>query len=630
MTSAENPPVADLPLTGLRSRGPSLRDAMRRGHAILKKIALRTVLDPFPLRRALAGYDKPSFSADLRAGINVAMLAIPQGMAYALIAGLPLHYGITCSAIAAMVAPMLASSRQTMLGSTNATAFMVFSYFAANPQLDRIGTMPLVVLLTAAILIAGAFLRVADLTQFISRSVVVAYVTGASMLITVNQLPSVLGIPAEVLNASGEAVITFPGYVYRILSHLGHAGWLNLTFSAFTLACYLGMKRWLPRWPAFAVTLVAISLLGLVPAAFDLVLPTYRDATFRWNELLPPFPNLFSSHALTNASQLFGLATALAFLATLENSAMSKTLAGKSGQQVDQNQDMLALGVSNLACAWFSGMPASGSLTRSALNQESGARTGLASMWSGLFCLLGALTLGGAVAHVPRAALATLVVCVAVSLLNKRQISMALHSTRSDAAVFATSLIATLILPLHVAIFIGVGLSLILYLRKASRPSLVEYSFNAEGHLAEASQGARQHPAISIVHVEGELFFASADLFRTQIQRSCIDPNLRIIILRLKNARHLDATCAMAIEELVRMLRKSGRDVIISGVVKDVYRVLKGSGLVETVGKENIFPSSPTNPNLATRNALKRAQAILGIKDADVRIYYDPAKQAKA
>lgn len=595
---------------------------------MLHAIVTESALDPFPLKRALRGYGKHSFFSDLRAGITVALLDIPQGMAYALIAGLPLQYGITCSAIAALVGPLLSSSRHTIFGPTNATAFMVFSYFAAYPQLDRIGMMPLLVFMTAALLIVGAFLRVADLTQFISRTVVVAYVTGASILIAANQLPVLLGIPAEVLQASGKIVITFPGHVHRILTHLDQASWLSILFSALTFGCFLSIKRWLPRWPAFATTLIVISLLALIPASFDLHVPTFRNATFTWNELLPPFPDFVASNALADASRLFGLAFALAFLATLENSAMSKTLAGRSNQRVDPNQDMLALGAANLACTYLSGMPASCSLTRSALNFASGARSGIASMLNGLCCLIGALTLGAAVAYIPRAALATLVVCVAVSLFNRRHISISLHATRSDALVFIVTLAATLMLPLHVAIFVGIGVSIVLYLRKASQPTLIEYEFNAEGNLTEAQQGGRQHPAISIVHVEGELFFGSAELFRTQIQRSCAaDANLRIIVLRLKNARHLDATCAMAIEELVHTLRDDGRDLIISGVVKDLYRVLKDAGLVDVVGKENIFPASPTNPNLATRNALRRAQEILGIKDADVRIYFDPSKQ---
>lgn len=606
-----------------------LRGLIGQARELLQDIVADSALDPFPLRRSLLGYGRRSLAADLHAGAAVAVLAIPQGMAYALIAGLPLHYGITCSAVAALVAPLLSSSRHTILGPTNATAFMVFSYFAAYPQLDRMEMMPLLVFMTAALLIGGAFLRVADLTQFISRTVVVAYVTGAAMLITVNQLPVLLGIPAEVLKADGKLVITFPGHLYRVVSHLQHAGWVSVAVSVVTLALYLAVKRWLPRLPAFATTLVLVSVLALLPAAFGVQVATFSDATFRWDELLPVFPDFISGGALADASRVFGLAVALAFLATLENSAMSKTLASRSGQRIDQNQDMLSLGAANLACAYLSGMPASGSLTRSALNHESGARSGFASMWSGLFCLIGALTLGGAVAHIPHAALAVLVVCVAASLFNKRHIYICINATHSDALVFLVTLFATLMLPLHVAIFVGIGASVMLYLRKAGRPMLVEYEFNEEGVLAEAQKGGRQHPSISIVHVEGELFFASAELFRTQIQRSCADPNLRIVILRLKNARHLDATCTMAIEELVHNLRAGGRDLIISGVVKDLYRVLRDAGLVDIVGKDNLFPASPSNPNLSTRNALRRAQEILGIKDADIRIYYDPSKQPK-
>ncbi len=157
---------------------------------------------------------------------------------------------------------------------------------------------------------------------------------------------------------------------------------------------------------------------------------------------------------------------------------------------------------------------------------------------------------------------------------------------------------------------------------------MIEYAFDQEGNLTEASEALeRQTPSISIVHVEGELFFGSADLFRTQIQRTCGDPNLRIIILRLKNARHMDATCAMALGDLVHLLRQGGRELLISGVLKDVYRVLRDSGLTEVIGKDNIFLASPSNPKVATRNALKRAQKILGTTEAEVKIFFDPAKK---
>jgi SulP family sulfate permease len=241
----------------LRSWFQQLRDFAQDGRALLRSVVADSALDPFPLRRTLLGYGKRSFMADLRAGVSVSLLDIPQGMAYALIAGLPLQYGITCSAVAALVGRCSPPHATRSLGRRMRRRSWCSPISRRIPTLDRIGMMPLLVFMTAALLIAGAFLRVADLTQFISRTVVVAYVTGASILITVNQLPVLLGIPAEVLQASGKPVIiTFPGHVHRILTHLDHAGWLSITFSVLTLASFLSLKRWLPRWPAFAVTLV--------------------------------------------------------------------------------------------------------------------------------------------------------------------------------------------------------------------------------------------------------------------------------------------------------------------------------------------------------------------------------------
>jgi SulP family sulfate permease len=145
----------------------------------------------------------------------------------------------------------------------------------------------------------------------------------------------------------------------------------------------------------------------------------------------------------------------------------------------------------------------------------------------------------------------------------------------------------------------------------------------------------RPNPAISIVHVEGDLFFGAAELFRTQIQRTAADPSLSILILRLKNARHLDATSVLALEDLIKFMRANDRHVLISGATRDVYRVLKNSGVLTTIqqganrkkGESNIFLNRPSNPNLSTRDALKRAQQLLGGEKAEVRIFYDPTKK---
>jgi len=585
----------------------------------------RRSLDPFPLRTLLRGCGREQIKADLRAGLDGALLAIPQGMAFAVVAGLPLAYGITCSAVACVAGALLMSSRHSIYGPTNATAFMVSSYFAAFPQVNQLASMPMLVFLVGAILVIGAYFRVADLARYISRTVVVAYLTGAALQMCAHQLPVVLG--QDVGGAGARPVArTLMSDIGDVLGNIATTHWPSALVCALTIAGYIGLRRLGRRFPALTLTLVFMALVTAALNKAGLQVATYADASFTWRELLPPFPDFTSGHASAEFSQLFALAMSLAFVATLENSAMARTLASRSGHSVDANQDMLSLGAANLACAYLSGMPASHSLTRSMAAFESGAVSPLCAIFSGVFCLVAAVTVGPLVAFVPKAALGALVICVAVALIHPRQIRIALRATGSDAIVFLITFLATLLVPLHVAIFTGVGISVILYLRKASRPTLVEYEFNPEGQLAEARQGRRQNPSISIVHVEGDLFFGAAELFRTQIQRTCADPNLRIIILRLKNARHLDATSVMALEELVRVLRAEKRDLIVSGAMKDVYKVLRDSGLVDVIGRENIFPGSTTNPNISTRNALKRAQQILGSAEADVRIYFDPTK----
>ena len=605
------------------------RSLFKQARHWLKDMVASNTLDPFPIRKWLQGYGPKRLKADLKAGFSVTMLDLPQGMAYAAVAGLPLQFGTMCSAVSGIVGSLFGSSRFTVLGPTNATAFMIFSYFAAEPALDRVSLMPLLVFMVGALLLFGSFLRVAELAQYISRTVIVAYVTGAALLIMANQLAHVMGVPMMVLLEDGSSfqARTLPGIVIHLVKSIPQAHWQSLGVATGTAMIYFAFRRFRPAWPALALALILASVGCLVLASIGIEVPTYANARFGILDLLPPFPDFVSPRFLSDFSRLFGLALALAFLATIESSSMAKTLASVSGQRVDANQDMFSLGMANLSCAYLSGMPSSGSLTRSALNQQSGARTPFAALFNGLFCLVGALSLGHLVGYIPRASLAVLIICVAGSLIQQRNIRICLSATGSDALVFLVTLAATLMVPLHVAIFTGVGISVMLYLRKASQPSLVEYEFNQEGHLAEAAKaGVRQTPSVSIVHVEGELFFGAADLFRTQIQRTCGDPNLRIIILRLKNARHMDATSVIALEELVALLRRDGRDLLISGVMKDVYKVLRDSGVVDIIGKENIFPASPSNPNVATRNALKRAQEILGTTEADVKIFFDPSK----
>ncbi len=595
-------------------------------------------LETFPLRRTLRGYRGEDLLADARAGLNVALLALPQGMAYAVVADLPLHYGITCSAAAALAAPFFAASRHTILGPTNATAFLMFSVFGGMSAAARLELMPLLVLMTGMFLVLGAYLRLADLIQYVSRSVIVGYVAGAAVLITVNQLRHVLGID-ELLKGDmegGEGAQTFFGLSVAILTHVGQVRWEPLAAAGATVLCYEVGRRFL-RGYAFPLTLAGITL-GTAVLRRHTDFDISRFDGFSAGSLLPVWPNFGGGGIFDQVHSVMGVALALAFLASLENSVMSRTLASHTGDRPDQNQDMLSAGVANLAAAFVSGMAASGSLTRSALNYASGAVTGLSSMVSGLLCLAGALLLGPWVSEVPKSCLAALVICVALTLISRKSLRVCLTATRSDAAVVAVTFFSALLAPLHVAVVLGAATSVALYLQKASRPYLAEYEFDQEGRLLERDrERERQNPAISIVHVEGDLFFGAAELFRNQIQRISEDPNLRVIVLRMRNARLLDATSVVALEDLIRFLRARGRALLISGVGPEILRVLRNSGLLAVLDDDppewrteerdrNVFLNDPRNPNLSTRDALKRAQQILGTTQAEIRIFYDAAK----
>ncbi len=618
----------------------SVRQILKAGRAVRDHFASEHVrIAPFwgSLRR----YNLGKLGMDTRAAVNVTLLAVSQAIAFAAIAGLPVVHGVLCTAVAALVAPLFAASRHTIMGPTNATAFMLFSFFAVNPALAaRAETLlPLLVLMVGLIAVAGAIAKVADLMQFVSRSVLVGYISGAAVLILVNQIVPLLGVQNWMDLNSGSSLVSM---LINLTAAVPHTDWVALLIGGVTLGLYYTLLRWKPHWPVFAITLALASAVfgSLIRFKITPFGAAETFTTFGMAELIPSFPNLIRDGIFDDISSLLGVALAIAFVASLENTLMAKSLASRCGDHADVNQDMFSVGMANIASAIAGGMPASGSLTRSTLNFESGAQSRFASLFSGLFSLGFALLIATSVGwgvplidYVPKAALAALVMAISFSLFSIRNIRICLRSTSDDALVLVVTFLSTLLAPLHVAIFIGVAVSISLFLRKASRPYLVEYEFGADGELREMGEKRKRPiPAISIVHVEGDLFFGAAELFRTQIQRTVSDPAIQVIILRLKNARHLDATSVMALEDLIGYMRAKGLHLIVSGASRDVYRVLKRSGVLLTLqegcdrrsGETNLFLTNPRNPNLSTRGALKRAQQLLGTDKADIRIFYDP------
>jgi len=567
-------------------------------------------IDPFI--QSVQGYNLPTLRRDARAGINVALLAFPQGMAYALIAGLPIQYGIFGSAIAAILGALFSSSRFVVLGPTNATSVMLMGGFIAlsAPENVKLALLPLVLILVGMFLIVAYAIKAANLIQYVSTSVVTGYITAAALLIISNQLKNVFGFQFE------QSATTFLGICQQTALGLSKTQWPTLTLSVITALVYILLQRKLKFLPNVAITLI---ILSLIAAVFNSYLEEgQRIATFSafqasdWKLTLPTFQ-------METISQLGSLAMAIAFLSVLEGTSIGKSLAARSGETIDVNREMLSIGIANIGCGLFSGMPASGSLTRSALNWNSGARTPLSSIINGSICALGALLVGPLIAFIPKSSLAVLVVFLGVSLVNLHHVRIMMKTTQRDRIVFTATFLAALIFRLDTAIFFGTGLSIVLFLRKAAMPELVEYSYGQDGQLTELKKGqTRSHPEVSIVHVEGNLFFGAAELLRNQMRRIFMEEHLKVVILKMRNALHLDATAAMALEELIRYMNERDRHLLISEIREDVYHIFKASGILEIVKDENIFRDDPDNPMMSTALAAKRAKEL--VKDDKVKV----------
>lgn len=582
-------------------------------------------LDFFPIRRSLTGYEGSYFKDDLRAGLNVALLAFPQGMAYALIAGLPIEYGIYGSAIAAIVGPVFAKSPLITLGPTNATSVMLLSAFASLGIVGEamLGMVPLLIFLVGLFILIGAYFKVANLVQYISRSVITGYITAAAFLIISNQVPKSLGL--ELVSKGA----TFYESVLLTMQSIQTVEWATVIVSLLTAILFFTLNKHYKTLPNVAICLVTVSMLTewLVQPAYNALSGREAQIQFltginaeNWSFQAPQF-------SLSGMQMLASPALAIALLCILEGISIGKSLAARTGARLDANQAMFSIGMANVGCAFFSGMPASGSLTRSSLSASSGGRTVLASSISGMVVFMGAFTLGPLTQYIPQCALAVLVIAIGLSLINKHAIRIVTVTTKSDAIVFGLTFATGLIMPLDSAIYIGVGTSIVLFLKKVAHPEMIEYTFKDDGQLAQMEQSEqRSIPEVSIVHVEGELFFGAADLFRDQMRRICEEPNLRIVVLKMRNAHHMDATGVMALEELLRYINEKGRYLILSEVKSDMLRVLQKSGLLETIEARNIFTDEPGNPTLSTARALKRAKEHLGDSEANVSIYVDPIR----
>ena len=593
----------------------------------LQRFSKRWVRQRFPLLSEIRSYNLGKAKQDTIAAATVSLVSIPQAIGFALIVGLPPLMVMMCVIVGGLVCALFSSSRHMVFGPTNSISIILA---ATIYSFTNVGLTPAELTLLLAFLI-GLFQLVAGLaqlgklTQFISRSVIVAYGTAVGVLLVAGQFPHLLGIEA------GER----GSFLWSLGQSLLHLVALDLNpyaaaMGVATLLSFWAIERFAPKIPAELIVLIFLALFTKWGNISALGVKTIGDEG-ALAVAIPSFIGLPLN--ATNASvvpALVGAALAISILGMLEAISISKTLAAKSGQRLDPNQELIAMGLANVSSSFYGAMPGSASFARSAVNFQSGAKTQFSAILSSVMVALALAFVSAVINYIPVPSLAAFLLRVGSKIISVEQIRIAWRSTRSDAIVFAVTVAAAFLLKLDTAIYVGIGISLALFLRKASAPSLVEYGFDSAGNLSELeSRDQRRNAAISIVHVEGELFFGAADLFQEQVRLLADDDNIRVVILRMKNARHLDATSVMSLIQLLEYLQKTGRHLLISGINPDVERVLRSSGALEKVGRENIFPAE-ANLTASTRKALLRASHLLQTRSADVRIFYDRKREKAA
>ena len=548
--------------------------------------------------------------------MTVATVAVPQAMAYATIAGLPPHYGLYTAIVMTAVGAMFDSSKQLINGPTNAISIALLS--ALGPLVtpgDATQTAALAVLLALLVGLlqtAITLLRLGDLSRFISQAVIVGFTLGAAVLLVLDQLKNLIG-----LRACGEPHDHFLMRFWLSLTKGGPVNDWTIAIGLSTITLVIGLRwlkgrtRWRPLQFLLPELLLAVVGMTLVVGVFRLD----QRGVIVIGEIPPHLPS-FHLPVLdwTQVRELWGSALAIALLGLLEAIAMAKAIAAQTGQKLDINQQCLSEGMANIAGSFFQCFPGSGSLTRSAINQQAGAVT----QWSGVIsaAAVAATVLLAApwAQYIPRAALAGILMVSAWHLVDRKQLLYHLRATRFDVSIVVVTALSAVLVSVEFCILIGVFLSFILYVPRAARVHMSELTLTPERVIRERVASDPACSRILVFSLEGELFFGSApelDKHLTAIGERVGD-TIRVIVLRLKRVRNPDAVCLAIIDDFIQRMEARKATVLLCGVRRDLYKGLRATGLAARLGPHRIFLEVAGVVWSSTLDAVRHAYDLLG------------------
>lgn len=550
----------------------------------------------------LKNYPLSFLKFDLISGLTVALVALPQTMAYALIAGVPPQYWIYASITPVIFASLFWSSKHSIAWATNAISMLLFATFAAL-QLNSLPDdqkMPFMFLLALIVWVIQILLWVARLwilVNYVSHSVVIGFTTWAWILIAFNQIKNLVWI--KIPNSD-----SFIETVKETFLHLWATNYYALWIWVFTIVFIFVLKRFAPKLPWYLVSLIFAALLVAL-----LWLDKFWVKTI-WNipQSLPPFSfwPLLSVLNLENIQKILSWAFVVAFIWLIEAIAIAKSISTESKQKIDSDQEFIWQWIWNVVAAFFSWIPWTWSFSRSAVNFKSWALTRFSWVFSAIFVCIITLTFAPLAKFIPMTALAWILMVVAYSMVNKEMFLLSYRATIANRIVMLITMISTLLFHLSTAIYIWITLSIILFLRTVSTPELIELLPESPWwkliDIKKLWKKSLKH--ISILQLTWQVFFGSATTLDSMFD-SFINDNKKVIILRMKWVLNTWASWAELIHKLAEMQKHKWWALIISWLNETIKWVLKRTWVYEYVWKENFTNSTNEAISLALKKYLK-------------------------
>jgi sulfate permease, SulP family len=547
--------------------------------------------------------NRETLRADLMAGITVALVAIPQSLAYAQLAGVPAYFGLYAILIPSLVGALFGSSRILSTGPVAMTSLLTAASVIplAHWGTEQFYTMVvLMAFLSGVVQIVMGLARMGVLLNFLSNPVLMGFINAAAIIIGLSQLAPLVGLS---LRNSQHFLVD----IAHILAHMDEMHAASLIFGVSSLAIMLALKRYSPKLPGvlIAVTLATVAsylidfeaIGGRVVGEIPQGLPSFSLPEFDWQASVSLLP----------------MAVVIALVSFMEAMSSSKIIAIKTRKAWDENQELIGQGLAKIAASFNHTMPVSGSFSRSALNLSSGAKTGLSSVVTAIAVLLTLLMLTPLLHQLPKPTLAAVIILAVISLLNFKIFSEAWKASRQDGIAAATTFVATLLFAPNIqyGILVGMLLALAMFLFRTMKPRIVLLGLDEKGELQNAERYSlpKFHPKVVAIRFDGQLYFANVNYFEQSILYLISnDADIRYVLVDASGINGLDASGVAMLRELVMRLKGNGISLVFYNIKRQVIEVMRSTGLHHDIQENNIFPSE--------RNALQDINGRLDMESA--------------